>query len=498
MKSLVLSAGKYHLWLAFLYLSLLVLYFTFKNEYLLFCGGCLLIFSASFLFSFISSKWLLIFLAVVIPFSIQTDIGSSGINLFFPSELLTGIFAGTILIKMLSWKIIDRQFLFHPVTMLILLYFILIVVTGAFSSMPLVTFKSVFVKGVYFLVFYFLVYDAVKNEQMKYMLLFILCYGIALVPVIIHSLTFDSTWGFGKKAADLASLPFYRDHTIYSACVAFIIPAIGFAAINSFQKKNILEFIFWGMVTILFFVTLFFSFSRAAWISVFAAFIYLIVLLLKIRPIILIILSILFATHYWQHADRFWTTAKENKYDSNLRNADIETQTKSIGNISTDQSNAERLNRWKCALRMFSKKPYTGFGSGTYMFQYFSFQREADMTPISVTSPYNTIPGHGGSVHSEYLLVLSENGIFAFIVFMLLILKILFTGMQNAYNHPEKEKRKQATVLSLVLLTYLVHGFFNNFLDTDKAAFLFWSSVCMLVVIDLSRTEASAKQVKKI
>ena len=498
MKSLIFPENKNHLLFAFIYLILVILYFSIKNENLFYCFAFALIFSASLLFSFVSSKWLLIILAFSIPFSIQIDIGFSGTNLLFPSELLTGIFAGTTLIKTLTWSATDRRFLFHPVTLLIFFYFIFIVVTGVFSTMPIVTLKSVFVKAIYFLVFYFLVYDATKNEQMKNKLLFILCYGVALIPVIIHSLTFHAAWGFGKKAADLATLPFYKDHTIYSACVAFVIPVMIFTAINSFQKKNIPRVILWGMVAILFIAALFFAYSRAAWISVCAAIIYLIILLLKIRPVILSLLFFLILTLYWQHTERFWTTIKENKYDSNLRNADFETQTKSIGNISTDQSNAERLNRWKCALRMFNERPYIGFGSGTYMFQYFPFQRKDDMTPISVTKPYDAAPGHGGSVHSEYLLVLSENGIFTFIIFMLLIVKILFTGMQNAYYLFEKDKRKEAIILSLVLLTYLVHGLFNNFLDTDKAAFLFWSTVCIVVVMDIERTKSSKKFTKTI
>ena len=41
----------------------------------------------------------------------------------------------------------------------------------------------------------------------------------------------------------------------------------------------------------------------------------------------------------------------------------------SISNISTDASNMERINRWKCALKMFVEKPVFGWGPGTYQFQ---------------------------------------------------------------------------------------------------------------------------------
>jgi hypothetical protein len=38
---------------------------------------------------------------------------------------------------------------------------------------------------------------------------------------------------------------------------------------------------------------------------------------------------------------------------------------------------------------------------------------------------------------------------------------------------------------TLGLLTYMVHGFLNNFLDTDKAAVPFWGFAAFLVVVDL-------------
>lgn len=486
--SAVIFLQKYHYYaFAFIFASLLTGYFITGNEVLFSGLGILLVLSASFLFSFIDSIRLLMLLAVTIPFSIQSDIGATGINIFFPSEVLTGVFAGTAVIKILQGKIANTLFLFHPVTVLIVVYFLFTLVTGLFSTMPAVSIKALLVKGTYLLVFYFLVFDAMQNNRGKSFLICVTSYAIALIPVIIYALTQFSEYGNKKDAADFSVLPFYKDHTIYSACVAFLIPVFAFKAFPPGKRNNSTEFILSAGILILLFAGLFFSFSRAAWISIIAAFIFLIILILKIRPVVLLVISVLISVFLYRHSDNFLAALKKNKNDSNIRNADLETQTKSIANISTDQSNAERLNRWKCALRMFSEKPFTGFGSGAYMFKYFDYQRKDDMTNISVTSPYHAVQGHGGSVHSEYLLVLSENGIFTFIIFFTLVVKIILTGMKNAFYHPDKIKRREAAALTLSLITYLVHGLFNNYLDTDKAAFLFWSSVCMTVMIDLSR-----------
>jgi O-antigen ligase len=53
---------------------------------------------------------------------------------------------------------------------------------------------------------------------------------------------------------------------------------------------------------------------------------------------------------------------------------DVGQHFKSMTNISTDASNVERINRWKCAWRMFQDKPLMGFGPGTYQFYYGQFQ----------------------------------------------------------------------------------------------------------------------------
>ncbi|MEP7167872.1 MAG: O-antigen ligase family protein [Bacteroidota bacterium] len=482
------SQQKYHHYaFAFIFALLLMGYFITGNEVLFYGLSFLLILSASFLFSFIDSHWLLMLLCFALPFSVQADIVETGLNVFFPSEILAGIFAGTAVIKIARGEISNSKFLRHPVTVLIFVYFFLTMVTGWFSTMLAVSLKSMFVKGTYLLVFYFLVFDAMQYNRAKSFLIYIACYAIALAPVIIYALTRFSEYGSGKDAADFSVLPFYKDHTIYSVCVAFLIPVFAFKTFRSGRENNLAELVLNVGILMLLFTGLFFSFSRAAWISVIAAFVFLIILIFKIRPFVLLIVSVLISVFLYQYSDSFLASLKKNKNDSNIRNADLETQTKSIVNISTDQSNAERLNRWKCALRMFNDKPLTGFGSGAYMFKYFDYQWKADMTYISVTSPYHVAQGHGGSVHSEYLLVLSENGIFTFIVFFILAVKMILTGMKNVYRHPDKMKRMEAAALTLSLVTYLVHGFFNNYLDTDKAAFLFWSSVCMIVIIDLSR-----------
>jgi hypothetical protein len=41
------------------------------------------------------------------------------------------------------------------------------------------------------------------------------------------------------------------------------------------------------------------------------------------------------------------------------------------------------------------------------------------------------------------------------------------------------------TGILLGFVSYLIHGFFNFFLDTDKSSALFWGMLAMLVIYDV-------------
>ena len=175
----------------------------------------------------------------------------------------------------------------------------------------------------------------------------------------------------------------------------------------------------------------------------------------------------------------------KNKYDSKAKRANLEEQIRSVTNIKNDVSNVERVNRWLCAYRMFTEKPITGFGVGTYQFKYIPFQKGSEMTEISITSPKNNFKqGLGGTAHSEYLLALSESGIFSFGMIFLMVFYSIYIGMK-LYYAIQNEQRYYALMVMLALLTYFIHGIFNNFLTTDKAAFLVWAGLSVLCVLDI-------------
>jgi len=151
----------------------------------------------------------------------------------------------------------------------------------------------------------------------------------------------------------------------------------------------------------------------------------------------------------------------------------------SVANIRNDDSNLERLNRWGCAWRMFRERPVFGWGPGTYMFNYAPFQISREKTTISTNA------GTMGNAHSEYLGSLSESGILGVVSFLLIVILTIRTGCKVYYKTGKRKIRIFSLAVLLGLVTYYVHGFLNNFLDTDKVSALFWGFTAILVALDI-------------
>tara|TARA_B100001287_G_scaffold261641_1_gene250865 strand:+ start:2840 stop:3394 length:555 start_codon:yes stop_codon:yes gene_type:complete len=150
----------------------------------------------------------------------------------------------------------------------------------------------------------------------------------------------------------------------------------------------------------------------------------------------------------------------------------------SLSNISTDASNMERINRWKCALKMFKEKPVLGWGPSTYQFNYAPYQISNDKTIISTNF------GDGGNAHSEYLGMLSESGIIGLLTLLLLLICVFFKIIKLYYHCSDIEIKRLLFALLISLSSYFIHSLFNNFLDMDKASIAVWASLAIIVSIE--------------
>lgn len=455
--------------------------------YFIFFMAFMFIVSAGILISYTGFEKVYPLLLFSLPVSVLLPI-SGETTLQFPSEIIVASVAFGVFIHWIR-RPGDFSSLFDKAEIWWLVFFLIATAaTVIFSEMFMVSVKAFIIKSIYAIAFVgggFLFFRKSVQPTHLFNGLFFTLAIVAVIIFISHA-QFD----FAKGIANYVTEPFFRDHTIYSAFLVFVIPFV-FISTNYNGKS---AWVYW-MLGLALIIALMVSSSRAALLS------FVIALLLaafvrfglNFKYFILLIgtafVLILF------NSDSLLYSAKSIKADSNARNATIEDQTISVVSISNDESNAERLNRWLCAWRMFEEKPLTGFGPGTYQFVYFPFQREYEMTQISVSNPYNIRKGRGGTAHNEYLLILSESGIFAAISFLILIL----LTYRRAFHviHVLKSPMAYAMLIGFTSLT--VHSLFNNFLDTDKIAALFYlpAAFFMACFSGPSETLLNAKSMQK-
>lgn len=397
---------------------------------------------------------------------------SDGLNLSLPSEpLMIGITLIYILNEF-SHGITDKKILKHPITIIIFLQLTWMIITAFFSELPIISIKYILSRIWFLTSCYFMCTQLFRNQ--KNIITHILLYSIALAIVAIITTVKHASFGFDEKTADWIVSPFYNDHTAYGCALAMFIPVV----VGIILMKNInlvLKIVCLSLLTI-FLVAIIVSYARAGWLSLAVSLAVLATLILKIKFRTLLFTLIGGILFFLAFQSEVLMMLGRNNTDSD---GDFTQNIESMTNISTDVSNVERLNRWNCALQMFQEKPFLGFGPGTYQFLYAPYQKSSMKTVISTNF------GEKGNAHSEYLGPLSEQGFMGAIFVFVLVLAVMFLGYRLVYTIKDKSLKILTIVILMGISTYFVHGFLNNFLDTDKASVPFWGFLAMLVCIDV-------------
>lgn len=457
--------------ISLIFVAINIVFIAYDFYYIAFLPVILLFLVASF----ISLDKILLMVVFFTPLSVRLDyiIPNIPVNLYLPTEpLLLGILV-LFIFKILLDGRFDKKVLLHPVSITIYINLFWIFLTSLTSTLPAVSFKFLLSRLWFVVAMYFIatqVFKDFKNIE-KFQWLYI----SALIIVIFYTNIRLSGYGLNNQhASNWVVWPFFSDHTSYGAMlVMFLFPLFYFL-----KKKNrsLFERTIISIVFVIFIIAIILSYTRAAWLSLFAAIglLMLIKLRIKIKYVFIAGLGLVLLVFAMQN--KIFDSLEQNESESSGKFSE---HIESMANISSDASNTERINRWKCAVRMFKEKPFLGWGPGTYTFQYAPFQLSNDRTVISTNF------GDLGNAHSEYLGVLSESGIIGMLSFMLIIFYVFKTGYK-VYHQTESKQIKEFTLYILLgLSSYFIHGVLNNFLDTDKASIPVWGFIAMLVALDV-------------
>jgi O-antigen ligase len=416
-------------------------------------------------------------MAFVTPLSIVFEDEKVNLGVSVPSEILMVLITALFFVRIFIDFKIDKKTLFHPITIGILLYLGWMFFTCFTSEIPLVSFKFFLAKVWFIVSCYFMIFWLAKKDISKWKI-FMNCYMAGLAIVICIATTKLALAGFPKRGAHWIMSPYYNDHTAYGAAIALLIPLqIGFFFLNS--KLNYKKMIYTITLSLLM-IGLYFSFCRAAWLSLIAIAIIFIILKLRIKMSWILMGAGLFTLVFYSFSDEILYRMGRNSQDSSNN---LSEHIQSISNISTDASNVERLNRWVSAFGMIEERPWLGWGPGTYQFLYATYQKPQYRTIITTNF------GDGGNAHSEFFGPAAETGFIGLATVLAVMVATLYTGIITYIKARRKELKIISLSATLALLSYYLHGTMNNFLDTDKLSLPFWACVAIIVMVNLIHKE---------
>jgi putative inorganic carbon (hco3(-)) transporter len=408
-------------------------------------------------------------LFLLLPWSYEQPFGSYA--LVFPTEpllvLISFFLTKEILQKRLSFSFKNINFSKNILLIACIAWFLWQILSIFTSSIPLVSAKYVLIEMLHWIVF------GVGVFMFPSLFWRNLPWFIGSLSVfILYGLYQYSHYNFIPEQSNLAALPFFADHTMYSAALVMV-----FCLLPILKENKVFLTNKWllGTIGLLYLTGIYFSYCRAAWLTLIVLGLILLVLFLfknnkkGFTLSLLVVVGILFiAKDFFQ---------KKSNNDGNATGS-ME-QLASVSNLKTDASNLERLNRYSCAWRMGLDKPFMGFGVGTFQFQYFAYQRPAEMTRISVTAPVQKNNGfgngRGGGAHSEFFQALAELGFVGLFLWLAVVLGIFW----SAFNRFRSLSSVEICIL-ISLGSFLLHGLVNNFLHDARIALLFWGQIAIL------------------
>lgn len=419
------------------------------------------------------TEYTFFFIIGATPLSINIEEYTDSFGLFLPTEPL--LFGTMILLLMQSlYSRVFPNYLRHsPIVWTVVIYLIWVFFTSITSEYPMVSFKFLLAR-LWFIV-PVLFYGSTVFYDLKKIKWFLWLFLSSMIVAITFTLIVHASYRFGEKESHWVMWPFFKDHTIYGALVALVVPLI-FAFYFSKKHSALIQFVLLGFLLISL-LGLYFSYTRAAWLSVILGVGIWLLIRFKVKFSWVAAVCILAIGFIWYSWDAIQQDLARNKFEHTTE--EFGERLQSAANVTSDASNLERINRWSCAIAMFEERPVLGFGPGTYAFEYARFQEPENLTIISTNF------GNMGNAHSEYLGPLAEMGLLGMLSMFAIVAAIFYQGITLYNRWPSSDKETKTLLMGMIvaLSTYFIHSFLNNYLDTDKAAVPIWAMCAVFIAL---------------
>ncbi len=403
-----------------------------------------------------------------IPFSTEIDL-PGGFSTDFPAEVLMVILTGiTILWCVHRLKSISLTFLFHPITLIILIHVAWIAFTAITASDPFVSVKFLLAKIWYIVPFYLLSYHLLRGEQsIRTWFLWVLIPLLLTVCVIMGRHGLES---FSFDSINTVLKPFYRNHVDYALILGVFFPFV-FVLRDRWMSKRM----GWILVGI-FLIAIYLTYTRAAYVGLVVAVVGFLLtrwrlvryaILASIIVIGVFLLSLSKDNKYIDYAPDYYRTISHHKFD-NLLEATYRFE---------DVSTMERFYRWIAAFYMVQERPLVGFGPNNFVSFYKPYSDRHFVTYVS-----DNVEQSG--VHNYFLMTAVEQGIPGLIIFLALLFITLLRAEWLYHRLKAGFYRKLLVGVIGSLFFILFALLLNDMIETDKVGSFFFLNLALIVIIE--------------
>jgi O-antigen ligase len=389
-----------------------------------------------------------------------------------PTEpLIVGLMVIYFLILLTNPLSLDRNFIKHPLSKLILAHVAWIAVTAFTSSAMGFSFKFLLAKVWYVVTFFYFAGYIAKDEKKINVLLWLVTIPLTLatIKVILHHATLD----FGFKEINEACPPFFRNHVNYAAILSVFLPFVYYLRKwNVGLNKRLLEFAFivlvFGVLT---------AYTRAAYVALaIVPGVYWIIRLRLVKlAAVIATIAVIGLLSFLITGNKFLELVPSEATVAHTELSGIVSSTSELKDVST----MERYYRWIAGAEMITEKPILGFGPGNF----YHFYKRYTLNRFSTYVSDN--PEKSG-IHNYYLMTTLEQGFIGLIIFLLLIYTTIIYG-EKVYHESETRVRRDL-VMAAILSTIIIDAFLliNDMIETDKIGSFFFFNIAIIVIIDLA------------
>lgn len=437
----------------------------FEKPYLLLAPLIIL----SIAFAFINTKAIYFLLLGFIPLSKEVKL-SGGFGTDLPTEFIMVGLLFAFIFLLLSQKLSEvKLFIKHPISSIVWYQLLWLIITVIFSTYIVVSLKFVAAKIWYLASFFLLTFFWVKEHKDIKTLFWVLF--VPTILSVLYVINNHAYYNFAFTEINKCVGPFYRNHVNYASYLALFFPFLWLAR-HYYVPKSIGRRIINAGICILL-IGIYFSYTRAAWVSIVLLIPFYFIIQKKIISWALIASGILFiggityllqGNRYLDYAPEYTKTIYHHKLDDHLD------ATYKFEDVST----AERFYRWVAGVQMVKDGWFNGFGPGTF---YFNYKR---YTVSHFTTYVSDNPEKSG-VHNYYLMTLIDQGAIGLLLLIILIVYVLLLGQKIYHQQHDPMEKKLTMALLMSFFVICVLNFFSDLIETDKIGAFFFITLALLI-----------------